>query len=78
MFNGLPPQPQAYQLENPRLILDFDKTQQNLKQASIPVSTNEASTIDVAADDQRSRLVVNLKEAGAFTTRVEGTRLFLK
>lgn len=79
MFNGLPPQPQAYQLEKPsRLILDFDKTQQNLKQASIPVSTNEASTIDVAADDQRSRLVVNLKEAGAFTTRVEGNTFILK
>ena len=28
MFNGLPPQPQAYQLESPsRLILDFDKAQ---------------------------------------------------
>ena len=32
MFNGLPPQPQAYQLEQPaRLILDFDKAQQSLK-----------------------------------------------
>ena len=79
MFNGLPPQPQAYQLEQPsRLILDFDKTQQNLKQTSIPVSTNEASTIDIAADDQRSRLVVNLKDAGAFTTRVEGNTFILK
>lgn len=79
MFNGLPPQPQAYQLEQPsRLILDFDKTQQSLKQTSIPVSTNEASSIDIAADDQRSRLVVNLKEAGAFTTRVEGNTFVLK
>lgn len=79
MFNGLPPQPQAYQLEQPsRLILDFDKTQQNLKQTSIPVSTKEASSVDLAADDQRSRLVVNLKEAGAFTTRVEGNTFILK
>lgn len=79
MFNGLPPQPQAYQLEQPsRLILDFDKTQQNLKQTSIPVSTKEASSVDLAADDQRSRLVVNLKEAGAFTTRVEGNTFVLK
>lgn len=79
MFDGLPPQPQAYQLEQPsRLILDFDKTQQNLKQKSIPVSTAEASSIDLAADDQRSRLVVNLKEAGAFTTRIEGNTFVLK
>lgn len=79
MFNGLPPQPQAYQLEQPaRLILDFDKAQQNLKQTSIPVSTNEASSVNVAADDQRARLIVNLKDSGAFTTRVEGNTFVLK
>src|SRR5690606_37787771 len=39
MFNGLPPQPQAYQLESPsRLILDFDNAQQNLKQSNIAVA----------------------------------------
>ncbi len=79
MFNGLPPQPQAYQLEQPaRLILDFDKAQQGLKQNSIPVSTAEASSIEVASDDQRSRVIVNLKDAGAFTTRVEGNTFVLK
>lgn len=79
MFNGLPPQPQAYQLEQPsRLILDFDKAKQTLKQSSIPVATNEASSVEVAADDQRSRVIVNLKDAGAFTTRVEGNTYILK
>ncbi|HAI54183.1 MAG TPA: type IV pilus secretin PilQ [Acinetobacter nosocomialis] len=79
MFNGLPPQPQAYQLENPsRLILDFDKAQQSLKQSKIAVATNEASSVDVTSDDQRSRLTVNLKDAGAFTTRVEGNTFILK
>jgi len=79
MFNGLPPQPQAYQLEQPaRLILDFDKAQQTLKQSSIPVSTAEASSVEIAADDQRSRVIVNLKDAGAFTTRVEGNTFVLK
>jgi len=79
MFNGLPPQPQAYQLEQPgRLILDFDKAQQTLKRTSIPVSTNEANSIDLASDDQRSRVIVNLKDAGAFTTRVEGNTFVLK
>ncbi|QHH93864.1 type IV pilus secretin PilQ [Acinetobacter gyllenbergii] len=79
MFNGLPPQPQAYQLEQPaRLILDFDKAQQGLKQNSISVSTAEASSIEVASDDQRSRVIVNLKDAGAFTTRVEGNTFVLK
>ncbi|NUF83068.1 type IV pilus secretin PilQ [Acinetobacter seifertii] len=79
MFNGLPPQPQAYQLENPsRLILDFDKAQQSLKQSKIAVATNEVSSVDVTSDDTRSRLTVNLKDAGAFTTRVEGNTFILK
>ncbi|ENV48641.1 hypothetical protein P255_00150 [Acinetobacter brisouii CIP 110357] len=79
MFNGLPPQPQAYQVDQPsRLILDFDKAAQMLKQSSIPVSTTEASSVDLAADAQRARLTVNLKKAGAFTTRVEGNTFILK
>ncbi len=79
MFNGLPPQPQAYQLEQPsRLVLDFDKAQQNLKQNSIAVATQEASSIDVSSDAQRSRLTVNLADAGTFTTRVEGNTFILK
>ncbi|WPP55254.1 type IV pilus secretin PilQ [Acinetobacter pittii] len=79
IFNGLPPQPQAYQLENPsRLILDFNKAQQNLIQSKVAIKTNEASSVDVSSDDQRSRLTVNLKEAGAFTTRIEGNTFILK
>lgn len=79
MFNGLPPQPQAYQMEQPsRLILDFDKAQLGLKQNTIAVATNEASSVDVVSDAQRSRLTVNLKDAGAFTTRVEGNTFILK
>ncbi len=79
MFNGLPPQPQAYQLENPsRLILDFNKAQQNFIQSKVAIGTNEASSVDVSSDDQRSRLTVNLKEAGAFTTRIEGNTFILK
>lgn len=79
MFNGLPPQPQAYQLESPsRLILDFEQAQQNLKQGNIPVATKEASSVDVSSDAQRARLTVNLADAGAFTTRVEGNSFILK
>lgn len=79
MFSGIPPQPAAYQLENPsRLILDFDQAQQNLKQKSIPVASKEALNVDVTSDSQRSRLTVNLKDAGAFTTRVEGNTFILK
>ena len=79
MFNGLPPQPQAYQVESPsRLILDFDKAQQKLNQKSIAVGSKEASSVDINSDAERSRLTVNLADAGAFTTRVEGNTFILK
>lgn len=79
MFNGLPPQPQAYQTDNPsRLILDFDQAGQNLQQKNIPVATNEANSVDVSSDAQRSRLTVNLNNAGEFATRVEGNTFILK
>ncbi len=79
LFNGVPPQPKAYQLENPtRLILDFDHAAQSLKQSSIPVAGNEASNVQVLSDAQRARVTVNLKNAGALTTRVEGNTYILK
>ncbi len=79
MFNGLPSQPAAYQLENPsRLILDFNQAKNTLKQTNIPIATKEAKSVDISADSQRSRLTVNLAEAGAFTTRVEGNTFILK
>ena len=79
MFNGLPPQPQAYELENPsRLVLDFNDAKQTLDQTTVAVATNEASSVDVTSDEKRSRLTVNLNNKSAFTTRVEGNTFILK
>ncbi|MFG0635261.1 type IV pilus secretin PilQ [Acinetobacter soli] len=79
MFNGLPPQPQSYQLEQPsRLILDFDQAKQKLAKRNIALTSNEASGIEVSADEKRARVTVNLKNSGAFTTRVEGNVFILK
>lgn len=79
MFNGLPPQPKSYQLENPsRLVLDFNQTTQTLSKSSIPASTSEASSVEVASNDQRARVTINLKDKGSYTTRVEGNTLILK
>jgi type IV pilus assembly protein PilQ len=79
MFNGVPPQPQSYQLDNPsRLVLDFVQTGQSLSEAKIPVSTTEANSVEVISNDKRSRLTVNLTQKGNYTTRVEGNTLVLK
>ena len=79
MFNGLPPQPQSYQLENPaRLVLDFNQTSQSLSQKKIPVATTEADSVEVISNGLRSRLTINLKEKGNYTTRIEGNTFVLK
>lgn len=79
MFNGLPPQPQAYQLNDPeRVVLDFPQVTQSVANRSIPTNGDEVSTIDVASDDKRSRVTVNLKKNGVLTHRLEGNTYILK
>lgn len=79
MFNGTPPQPKAYQLNDPaRLILDFEQAKQTVGKASIPVSTDDVTSLDIASDEKRARLTVNLNKIGSYTTRVEGNTLILK
>ncbi|WLF84127.1 type IV pilus secretin PilQ [Moraxella sp. ZY210820] len=79
MFNGLPPQPQAYQLNQPtRLLLDFPQVGQTVGKKQIPVTGNEVSAVDLETDAQRSRLTVNIKSAAGFTSRVEGNTFILK
>lgn len=79
-FNGLPPQPQAYQLNQPsRLVLDFPKVGQTTGKSQIATTnSDEVAGIDVASDAQRSRVTVNLKNPAGFTSRVEGNTFILK
>lgn len=79
IFNGLPVQPKAYQLSEPsRLVLDFEGIQQQLGQDNISIASPEVKDIEVQQDELRSRLVVNLNQHGAFTTRTEGNTFVLK
>ncbi|WP_407651549.1 type IV pilus secretin PilQ [Acinetobacter sedimenti] len=78
MFNGLPVQPKAYQLESPsRLILDFEGATNSVG-SNVAVNTTEVGSVDVLEDAERSRLTINLKDHGAFTTRTEGNTFILK
>lgn len=79
MFNGVPPQPKAYQLADPaRLILDFAQAKETVGKASIPVATADVVSVDVASDENRARLTINLNKMGSYTTRVEDNVLILK
>lgn len=79
MFDGLPVQPKAYQVEAPsRLILDFDGAASKLAQTNIAVDSSEIANVEAQTDAERARLTVNLKQHGAFTTRTEGNQFVLK
>ncbi|SNX44525.1 type IV pilus assembly protein PilQ [Acinetobacter puyangensis] len=79
VFDGLPVQPKAYQLEGPtRLILDFEGANNKLTNNDIIVNSAEISNIDAQVDNERSRLTIHLKQHGAFTTRTEGNSFILK
>lgn len=79
MFNGLPPQPQAYQLNQPsRLVLDFPQVGQTTTKNQMAVDSNEVSAINIASDAKRSRITVDLKDAAGFTNRTEGNTYILK
>ncbi len=79
IFDGLPPEPQSYQLDHPkRLVLDFKDSKQLLKQQTIALTGAEASSVTLSEDAQRTRLTINLGQFQSFSRRVEGNRFILK
>lgn len=79
VFNGVPPAPQAYQIEQPaRLVLDFPNTVNALSNSQIAVSSATTKDVSVIDNQERTRLVVNLVSAGSYSTRLEGNSLILK
>nr|WP_228133124.1 type IV pilus secretin PilQ [Alkanindiges illinoisensis] len=79
VFSSTPPDPQAYQIEQPtRLVLDFPETISALPSNRISVASKNAQDVSVVTNQERTRLVVNLTEAGNYSTRVEGNTLILK
>ncbi|MCF9033525.1 type IV pilus secretin PilQ family protein [Acinetobacter nectaris] len=79
MFNGLPPQPKAYQVQqSSQLILDFPETTNTTAQSQIPFSNEQISALNVSSDNARTRLSLDLKQNSKFSTRVEGNTYILR
>lgn len=79
MFDGLPMQPKAYQLDAPpRLVLDFNGADNKLATSNVLVNTAEVNSVEAQADAERTRLTVNLNNYGPFTTKTEGNNFILK
>lgn len=78
-FDEAPPTPQAYELNNPRrLVLDLPDTRNGLTQREQTLGLANASSLNVVANGERTRVVINLTEAGKYTTRVVGNDLILR
>ncbi len=77
-FNGRPPVPSGFVLDNPaRVSIDLPDVRSLLGQRQFPIESNNAQSVLVLETSDRTRLVFNLREAVAYDTRVEGNTLIV-
>jgi type IV pilus assembly protein PilQ len=77
-FNGAPPDPQGFVLDNPaRISLDLMGVASDLSQQRYNIDSNNAQSVMVLDDGSRTRLVVNLDQLVAYQSRVQGNSLIL-
>lgn len=78
-FNGRPPQPEGFVLENPaRVSIDLRNVSSMLGQRQFPIDSNNAQSVMVLETSDRTRLVFNLRQAVTYDTRMEGNTLILQ
>ena len=77
-FAGKPVLPAAYQLDNPsRLVLDFEQVQNGLASRFSEYNVGMINDVTTLNIDNTTRLIVGLKQAGNYTTAIEGNNLLL-
>ena len=77
-FSGKPVLPAAYQLDNPsRLVLDFEQVQNGLASRFSEYNVGMINDVTTLNSDKTTRLIVGLKQAGNYTTAIEGNNLLL-
>ncbi|WP_440463744.1 type IV pilus secretin PilQ [Psychrobacter sp. ASPA161_6] len=77
-FVGLPVLPAAYQLDDPsRLVLDFEQVQNGLASRFNEYNIGIVNDVTTLSSDSTTRLIVGLKQAGNYTTAIDGNDLLL-
>lgn len=77
-FAGAPALPAAYQLDDPsRLVLDFEQVQNGLASRFNEYNIGMVNDVTTLSSDSTTRLIVGLKQAGNYTTAVDGNDLLL-
>lgn len=78
-FDGTPVEPVAYQQTGSnQLVLDFNKVGSSALQRKMPVDVGVIKDVMALSNGNLSRLMVNLKSAATYTSRVEGNQLVLE
>ncbi|MEX2131602.1 MAG: type IV pilus secretin PilQ [Pseudohongiellaceae bacterium] len=77
-FSGQPPEPTGFVLDNPaRISLDLAGVESALSQQRYNIDSNNAQSVVVLDDGNRTRLVVNLDQLVSYQSRVVGNTLLL-
>lgn len=77
-FDGDAPQPTPYQIDKPaRLVFDLPNTRSTLPGKYQSLGNGNARSVTVVDTQERTRVIVNLNELAAYSTRVEGNQLYI-
>src|SRR5690625_4997900 len=77
-FSETPPEPSGITIDTPaRVVLDFPGATSTLIERNHALSFENAESAVVLGTEERTRLVVNLRDLAPYSYRIEGTRLYL-
>jgi len=77
-FSETPPEPSGFTIDTPaRVVLDFPGVTSTLIERNHALSFENAESAVVLGTEERTRLVVNLRDLAPYSYRIEGTRLYL-
>ena len=77
-FSSAPPTPEVFVIDDPaRLTLDFVGVTSQLAERRYPLDFTAADSVMILEAQGRTRMVVNLTNPAAYTTRVQGNSLFV-
>ncbi len=72
-FDSPPPEPKGYTIEKPaRIVLDFPDVISGLKERRFPLAVDNGQSAMILTSEGRTRLILNLNDLAAYSTRTEG------
>jgi len=77
-FDGRPPLATGFVLDSPvRVSIDLPDVRSRLGQRQFAIESNNAQSVMVLETSDRTRLVFNLREAVAYSTRIDGNAMII-